>query len=106
VINGAGGIDYLYGDVGNDSLTGGLGADVFVFTPGFGSDTITDFWAGTGRTDRVQLLNTDMHSFADVFSHLTETAAGAVLSVNGGADSITFAGVHLNQLVADDFLFS
>jgi Ca2+-binding RTX toxin-like protein len=105
VLNGAGGNDYLLGDLGNDRLTGGDGADVFVFDGRFGNDTITDFWAGLGRTDRVQLLNTDLHSYADVLSHMTDTAAGLVLGVNGGADSISFAGIHLNQINADDFLF-
>jgi large repetitive protein len=105
ILNGAGGIDTLIGGLGNDRLTGGAGADVFQFNGAFGADTITDFWAGLGRTDRVQLLNTDIHSYADVLSHMTDNAAGIVLSVNGGADSITFTGVHLNQINADDFLF-
>jgi Ca2+-binding RTX toxin-like protein len=105
-INGAGGIDYIYGDVGNDILTGGSGADVFVFGTGFGADKITDFWSGLGRTDRVQLLGTDLHSYADVLSHAVETANGVVLSVNGGLDTITFTGLHLNQFNADDFLFA
>lgn len=32
-----------YGGTGDDTLTGGAGADTFVFAPGDGSDTITDF---------------------------------------------------------------
>jgi Ca2+-binding RTX toxin-like protein len=105
ILNGAGGIDYLVGDAGNDTLIGGSGADVFVFDAHFGNDTITDFWAGVGRTDRASLTNTDLHSFADVLSHVVENATGVVLSVNGGLDTITLAGLHLNQLHADDFLF-
>ena len=31
---------------GNDTLTGAGGNDTFVFQPGFGNDTITDFTAG------------------------------------------------------------
>ncbi len=105
-IDGAGGIDYLYGNLGNDLLTGGTGADVFVFTRAFGNDTITDFWFGVGRTDRVQLVNTDLHSFADILSHAVNSADGVVLSVDAGVDHITFTGVTLAQLNADDFLFS
>ena len=105
-IDGAGGIDYLYGNLGNDRLTGGAGADVFVFTGAFGNDTITDFWFGVGRTDRVQLVNTDLHSFADVLSHAVNSADGVVLSVDAGVDHITFTGVTLAQLNADDFLFA
>lgn len=43
------GDDYLEGKEGNDSLTGGAGADKFVFNTKFGStnvDTITDFVSG------------------------------------------------------------
>jgi Ca2+-binding RTX toxin-like protein len=105
MLNGAGGIDYLVGDAGNDTLIGGSGADVFVFDAHFGNDTITDFWAGVGRTDRASLTNTDLHSFVDVLSHVVENASGVVLSVNSGLDTITFAGLHVNQLHADDFLF-
>jgi Ca2+-binding RTX toxin-like protein len=106
ILNGAGGIDYIIGGLGNDTLTGGTGADVFVFNKNFGSDTITDFWAGIGRTDRVQLIGTDLQSYADVLSHAVETSAGVVLTVNGGLDTITFTGLHLNQFQADDFLFA
>ncbi len=106
ILNGAGGIDYLTGNLGNDILTGGTGADVFVFAKGFGQDTITDFWSGVGRTDRVQLIGTDLRNYADVLSHAVESSAGVVLSVNGGIDTITFTGLHINQFHADDFLFA
>ena len=105
VINGAGGIDYLLGGAGNDTLTGGAGADVFVFNKGFGQDTLSDFWAGVGRTDRVQLVGTDLHSFTDVLAHAADVNGGVMLSVNAGADTIFFAGLHVNQFNADDFLF-
>ncbi len=39
--------------IGNDKMTGGTEADVFVFNADFGNDTITDFWTGAGRTDRI-----------------------------------------------------
>ena len=106
ILDGGAGNDMLIGGIGNDVMTGGTGADVFQFNANFGNDTITDFWFGLGRTDRVQLIGTDIHNWADVLSHLTDTASGLVLSVDAGHDSITFAGLHLNQLVADDFLFA
>jgi Ca2+-binding RTX toxin-like protein len=105
VLDGAGGNDYLIGGLGKDTLIGGQGADVFVFDGSFGKDSVTDFWAGAGRTDRVWFTNTDIRNYADVLAHTTDTAAGLVISVNGGADSITLAGIHLPQLNADDFLF-
>ena len=65
----------------------------------------SDFWAGSGRTDRVWLTNTDIHNFADVLSHSASTAGGVVFTVSA-QDSITFTGVALAQLNADDFIFA
>jgi Ca2+-binding RTX toxin-like protein len=85
-------------------LTGGAGADVFLFEAGaFGSDVITDFAAGAGRTDRIWLIDQGPVTFADVLASAQNSAAGVVISVNGGA--ITLAGVTVAQLVADDFIF-
>ena len=36
---------------GDDRLAGGPGADVFVFGPGDGADTVTDFSSGTDKLD-------------------------------------------------------
>ncbi len=103
-LNGAAGNDYLLGELGNDVVTGGAGADVFVFDKSFGQDTITDFWAGTGRTDRIWITNTSIQSFADVLSHSVNSAGGVVFTVSA-EDRITFSGITVAQLVADDFLF-
>lgn len=50
IISGGAGIDSIHGRAGNDILTGGAGADVFIQTTGVnnGTDSITDFTAGTG----------------------------------------------------------
>jgi Ca2+-binding RTX toxin-like protein len=103
-LDGAGGNDYLLGEAGNDTLTGGAGADVFVFDKAFGNDTITDFWAGAGRTDRAWITNTIVHSFADVAANGVDTAQGFVLTLSAH-DTITFAGLNLSQFNADDFIF-
>ncbi|MFO1034378.1 MAG: calcium-binding protein [Hyphomicrobiales bacterium] len=104
-LSGGKGNDYLLGGEGNDTMTGGADADVFVFENSFGNDVITDFWAGAGRTDRVWLKDAGITSLADVHYTLTDTAAGAVLAIDGHG-SITFTGVHAAQLVLDDFIFN
>ena len=104
-LDGAGGNDYLLGDAGNDVLTGGAGADVFVFNAGFGNDTITEFWAGLGRTDRAWFQGvTGISNYADVLSHAQDTAAGVLITV-AGQGSLTLSGLTIAQLNADDFLF-
>ena len=105
VLDGAAGNDYILGDAGNDTLIGGLGADVFVFEKGFGNDTISDFWTGTGRTDRAWLTDVGFDDFTDVQANAVDTAAGVVISL-AGEGTLTFTGVTLAQLNADDFIFS
>ena len=45
-LKGNAGNNVITGLGGNDKLTGAGGNDTFVFLPGFGKDTITDFTAG------------------------------------------------------------
>jgi Ca2+-binding RTX toxin-like protein len=47
ILTGGNGDDLLNGGAGNDILTGGNGADRFVLASGAGTDTLTDFKAGT-----------------------------------------------------------
>lgn len=103
-LNGAGGNDYLLGEAGNDAMTGGAGADVYILSSGFGYDTITDFWAGAGRTDRVWFQGAGLATYADVLAHAANSAAGVVIAV-AGQGMLTLSGITLAQLNADDFLF-
>ena len=105
VLNGAGGNDYLLGEAGDDSMTGGAGADVFVFDLLSGDDTIVDFWAGQGRTDRIQFTGGQFADYASVLNHAANSASGVVIAIDS-EDSITLAGLQLSQLRADDFLFA
>jgi hypothetical protein len=50
-LDGGNGRDTLDGGIGNDILTGGRGGDSFVFKPGYGHDTITDFSPFEDRLD-------------------------------------------------------
>ena len=104
-LDGAAGNDYLLGGAGNDALIGGAGADVFCFDGVFGSDTITDFWSGAGRTDRIWLTGLGINDFASVMAHAVDSAAGVVITAAGHGD-ITLSGITLASLNADDFLFS
>jgi Ca2+-binding RTX toxin-like protein len=104
-LNGLGGIDYLVGGNGNDVLTGGAGADVYVFGLGSGQDTITDFWAGTGRTDRIQFTDGQFANFGALLASAANVAGNVVIT-SGDGSTITLSGVQLSQLTADDFIFS
>ncbi len=104
VIDAGLGNDYALGGAGNDTMTGGDGDDVFIIEAGFGFDTITDFAAGAGRTDRVWLQGTGLGDFASVMSNAAEVEGSVVITVEGHG-SLTLTGVSLAQLAADDFIF-
>ena len=104
-LSGMAGIDYLYGGTGNDKMTGGTEADVFVFEAGFGNDTITDFQAGEGRTDRIWLKGVDVTDFTDADWSIADSAAGAIITIVGQG-SLTLTGVTVAQLHIDDFIFA
>lgn len=100
---GESGSDVLDGGTGNDILVGGSGDDLFVFRGGDGADLIVDFTAG-GAEDRMLLIDTGLHSFADVqaASSFDAVTGTTVITYDGGAITVVGAG----HLVADDFLFA
>ncbi|MEL7430084.1 MAG: calcium-binding protein [Pseudomonadota bacterium] len=104
-LDGDDGNDTLVGGIGNDTLTGGEGNDVFIFEANFGHDTITDFEAGPGRTDRIWLRDHEFEDFDDLAASLEVTDFGTMLAVDGNA-SIFFEGIHSSELVSDDFILA
>ena len=76
-LDGGAGNDTLWGGAGNDTLIGGAGADNFVYKPGEGTDTITDY--SFSQNDILQIINAD--------------------GSNGGYDSATFSGSKLTVAV-------
>lgn len=55
ILLGEAGNDILEGQKGNDELNGGLGNDTYIFNPGDGQDTITDYDPTVGNTDVLRL---------------------------------------------------
>jgi VCBS repeat-containing protein len=104
VLDGSAGHDVLIGGnspdilVGGvmDTLTGGNGPDTFLFRPHFGANTITDF---DFHNDAIQLDKSIFSSVADLLSHTTDTANGAVINDTHG-DTITLTNVTFAQLQA------
>jgi Ca2+-binding RTX toxin-like protein len=107
LIGGAGN-DVLYGDAvnmavgargGADKLTGGAGADRFVFAPGSGADEITDFTHGGAEADHI-----DLSAFDTAYDalHFTTSSAGVTVEL-GGTDTIFVRGV--TALDQTDFIF-
>ncbi|MEB3355731.1 MAG: hypothetical protein VKK04_03230 [Synechococcales bacterium] len=86
------GNDTLIGGTGNDTVTGGNGNDVFVLAAGDGTDTFTDFKAGT---DVIRL------SGGLSFDQLTRS--GNTLSI-GGEVLATLPGIDTAALTQSSFI--
>jgi uncharacterized delta-60 repeat protein len=99
---GNGAKDTLIGGSGNDILTGGSGNDIFVFLPGFGNDTVTDFQVGTVKNhDTLDLTALNFDTLQQVWDNTTDVGPNAVIT--SGSDTITLEGVTEAQLQSHSF---
>jgi serralysin len=100
-IIGNSGINHIDGGALNDILTGGGGADDFVFGDGDGIDTVTDFQNGADQFDLTGVAG------VDEFSDLVLTDLGASVKVDYGTGSFELANVASVATVdAGDFIFA
>ena len=88
---------------GNDILTGGRGNDTFLFLIDSRLDVITDFKAGAGSDDVLDVTDygIDGSNFATVLGE--DLSGNAVLAFNAD-DKITLLGVDQDSLHFDDFI--
>ena len=105
-VYGTTGNDALTGGPGNDLLTGGGGTDIFSFAGTlFGQDVVTDFAATRKWHDIIQFSQTAFTNYSDMMSHTSQVGANVVIQ-RDASDSVTLAGVQLNQLSSSDFRYS
>jgi len=102
VLFGNAGADTLTGGVGNDQLFGGGtdgGADIFIFSDGFGIDVIRDW------EDGFDFLDFSTHSGVNGLGDLmVDQSSGANTVITFEADSITLRG-FAGAITIDDFIF-
>jgi len=104
-LDGDEGDDTLVGGAGDDYIFGGSGDDSFVFAAGDGFDWISDFVAGQGSDDVIEIQGMDgITSFADILDIAAEYGGNTWLEFNAN-DNVVLEGVALNSLHADDFQF-
>ena len=95
------GDDRLDGGPGADLLDGGIGFDTFVFAPGHGEDTITDF--SNGR-DVIDVSAFGLSGFDDL--DIASGADGVAVDLTDhGGGAILLQGFDSAGLDAADFLF-
>ena len=88
--------DWINGDLGTNTLTGGHGADTFHAFSGSGIDRVTDFNAAEG--DRVQLDPGTTYS-------VHQSGADTVVDLGGG-DQVILVGVQANTLPSGWLVFA
>ncbi|MGR9148099.1 calcium-binding protein [Rhizobium leguminosarum] len=98
-------VDTIQGGAGNDTLTGVGGNDVFVFKANFGKDSVTDFSAGAGIGDVIDINNDLFADFASVLAAASQVGADTVITHDANT-SITLKNVALTNLHQDDFRFT
>lgn len=86
----------------NDVMTGGTGADSFVYAPLFGTSVITDFNAGQG--DTITLPTSEFANYAYLQAHNSAVGGNLVMTGSNG-DVLTLQ--HITVLPdQSDFLFA
>ena len=110
VVNGTAGDDVLHATSANDVLTGGAGADQFVFAPEQtpSADTITDFAPGQDRIDLrlfSDVIGPDFNGWLSTHAAQSSTNPADVL-ISLGDDTITLKNVTVTSLHAGDFIVS
>ena len=108
---GDGGNDSIVGGDGNDSMIGGAGADRFVFTDGFGNDTIRDF--GGANTEKIDLSGVSaITGFANLVNHHLETDGDTKFAMIVDGDSSILLKGHTvsdfgagHPITGADFIF-
>jgi Ca2+-binding RTX toxin-like protein/V8-like Glu-specific endopeptidase len=90
------------GGAASTTLTGGLGADTFVYRSGDQNVTVTDFSHAQGDQIDLSALS-QFGSLADVLAAATQSGANTV--INTGSGSLILQNVSETSLAASDFQF-
>ncbi|WP_416900382.1 MAG: hypothetical protein ACMVY4_00765 [Minwuia sp.] len=108
------GIEAVSGTTGDDTLTfgagttlsGGAGNDRFIVGQGVGTANIlTDFTAGTGSPDSLDVSAFGFLSLAQVQAAASDDGTDTTIQLDGD-DALILQNVLVNDLAADDFVFA
>ncbi|MBX8541538.1 calcium-binding protein [Pseudomonas cichorii] len=87
------GSDRLDGGIGNDYLYGGEGADTYLFSRGWGQDSINNYDLSAGKTDAIEFAADILP--ADII--VIRSYADLILSLKDTTDKITISGYFSND---------
>ena len=92
----------LIGGKGRDQLSGGNGADSFVYTAGMGRDVISDFDQSVDKIDLSGFAGAK--NFSELQNLIGQGSNGAVVSLSVN-DKFVIENVATSDLSADNFIF-
>ena len=89
----------------DDSYSGGVGDDLFVFGEYNGHDTITDFSAGAGSEDVIDVSALNLGGLADLLALADDNGGTTDTTITFSEEgSVTLIGVQVADLHQDDFI--
>lgn len=96
------GVGYDFSDrsAGSDTLIGGLGNDIFVFTSGGCKDVVMDFTTGDILHIQKNINGPCVTTPADLVNNVTSVNGNAVIDLGNG-DSITLVGIKAEEVRAN-----
>ncbi|MFL6839981.1 MAG: type I secretion C-terminal target domain-containing protein, partial [Bradyrhizobium sp.] len=96
----------IFSTGGDDTLTGGIGRDNFVFAKNVGHDIVTDFTPGQDHIDLSAIVTTDdIAGWMSQHVAVSPTNPADTLITIDAADTIVLHGVSTASLTANDFIF-
>jgi hypothetical protein len=101
-VYGTAGDDTFLSTLANEIFTGKSGDDTYIFSGGFGKDTIKDFQASS---DIVQFDHNVFSNFASAMSHAAQVGSDVVISFDAN-NSVSLHNTLLSQLTANNFHFT
>jgi len=81
-------------DFATGPLIGGGASDIFMFRPGFGLDTITDFSAGAASQDVMEFTNDVFADFASVLTSASQVGSDTLIMVDA-SNTVTLKNVAM-----------
>jgi Ca2+-binding RTX toxin-like protein len=89
----------------NDIYTGGIGDDLFVFGEYNGNDTITDFSAGAGSEDVIDVSALNLGGLGDLLALADDNGGSTDTTITFSDEgTVTLIGVQVADLHQDDFI--
>ncbi len=97
ILLGQSGDDRLWARGGNDTMTGGAGADVFNFASAYDADVITDF---ANDIDEISLAGFGFTSVGQAQANATQSGANVIYNFGAG-DTLTILNITIAALGND-----